>query len=244
VTPAGRVLRDLGRALVKRDDSARHELLVSAAALLLPHYKLPELGRSYLRDDDFLRWFDPPGGCGHFGSLDRRYALDQLAKLVCDVPGDTAECGVFAGKGSELICRRTARPGRVHHAFDSWQGLPAPEPVDGPLWHEGDLRIERDHAEERLREHAVAFWPGFIPDRFAEVGDRAFALVHVDVALHRPTADSLAFFWPRLSERGLLICDDYGNDACPGVRRAVDDFFADGATPIAALPTGQALVVK
>jgi hypothetical protein len=70
----------------------------------------------------------------------------------------------------------------------------------------------------------VSVMPGWIPARFDEVGDRAFAFVHVDVDLYQPTRDSLEFFFPRLAAGGALVVDDYNWARFPGARTAVDEF--------------------
>jgi hypothetical protein len=67
---------------------------------------------------------------------------------------------------------------------------------------------------------------GWIPSRFAEVAEKKFSFVHIDVDLEKPTRDSLEFFYPRLSDGGILLCDDYGFDTCPGVTAAIDEFLA------------------
>ncbi len=59
-----------------------------------------------------------------------------------------------------------------------------------------------------------------------------------------PTADALAFFYERLVDRGILVCDDYGFETCPGARRAIDEFFADKSEPVLHLPTGQGVVIR
>jgi hypothetical protein len=54
----------------------------------------------------------------------------------------------------------------------------------------------------------------------------------------------LAFFYQRVSPRGVIICDDYGFTSCYGARKAVNDFFADKPESVIHVPTGQALIVK
>jgi O-methyltransferase len=42
----------------------------------------------------------------------------------------------------------------------------------------------------------------------------------------------------------MMLFDDYGFTSCPGVRKAVDEFFADKLHKPVYLPTGQALVIN
>lgn len=47
-----------------------------------------------------------------------------------------------------------------------------------------------------------------------------------------------------MSPSGIILIDDYGVLACPGVRKAVDDFFKD--KPEMAIPNlnGQCIIIK
>ena len=49
---------------------------------------------------------------------------------------------------------------------------------------------------------------------------------------------------PRVVPHGIIVCDDYGFDTCPGARQAMDTYFADRKVPIVHLPTGQGLVIR
>lgn len=90
----------------------------------------------------------------------------------------------------------------------------------------------------------VAFYQGWIPDRFAEVAERQFAFVHVDVDLYEPTRDSVAFFYERLSPGGVFVCDDYGFLTCPGATAAMDEFLEDKPEKVVLLPGGGGFFIK
>lgn len=65
--------------------------------------------------------------------LDRRFTLVQFARAARRLYGSTPECGVFAGVSSALIWRTlegTYGPDAFHFGFDSFEGLPEPEPRD------------------------------------------------------------------------------------------------------------------
>ncbi len=243
---AVRAAKLLFKALFKHDEYSAFVFFERAMARLCPRYKFHEFERSYLYDEDFLRYYDSFTGGSDYLSLDRKYALDQLMKLVCGLEGDTAECGVFQGASSRLICRNIVGLGKGHYIFDSFEGLSLPRPeVDGKHWKQGDLASGEDILRERLKEFDfIAIYRGWIPGRFDEVADRQFCFLHIDVDLYQPTLDSLRFFYPRMVPRGVIICDDYGFETCPGARNAVDCFFADKPEKVVHLPTGQGLVLK
>lgn len=184
---------------------------------------------------------------------DRRFVLFSMAQSVAHLTGDTAECGVFDGASSHLICTANAPGSDVwHHVFDSFEGLSAPEADDQPTspdaegWNPGDLAVGLEQVRQNLaRFELVKYYSGWIPERFVEVADRQFRFVHVDVDLYQPTRDSLSFFYPRLVVGGILLCDDYGSTRCPGARRAFDELAGEwGIGGVIELPTGQGFVVK
>jgi len=227
-------------------ESIRHRLLFQLAEFVYPGFTMPDLGRRIDRDEAFhavMRRFFPLGGV----AVDRRYALREIAQLVVDLDGDIAECGSYNGASAYVMCDVLRRRDAIRpvHLFDSFSGLSDPSPADGDQWRAGDLTIDLEETRANLVEFPfVRFHPGWIPQTFAAVEDRRFALVHVDVDLYAPTLDSIRFFWDRLVPRGILICDDYGFTTCPGATLALDEFFAGRAEPIVNLPSGGAMVIK
>lgn len=180
-------------------------------------------------------------------SYERKFALVNLLKLSLRTDGDVGECGVFEGATAWFMADslREANAERPIHLFDSFEGLSNPASVDGDFWRRGSLAAPEAAARRNLSEFQnVRFYKGWIPARFSEVSDRSFSFVHIDVDLHQPTLECLEFFFPRLTKGGLIVCDDYGFDTCPGARKAVDEFFADKREPIVHLPTGQAFIIK
>ena len=194
----------------------------------------------------FLQKFDEHEG----NNSDRRWMLYQMLRLVDDVPGDTAECGVYRGCASWLICHRNAqidRRRRTHFLFDSFEGLSAPGPEDGSHWTKGALAAGEAVVRQNLADFASAIVcvKGWIPQTFSQVSaDRQFCFVHIDVDLYEPTLESLRFFYPRMPDGGIILCDDYGFTTCPGATRALDEFFSDKREKIVGLCSGGGLVIK
>jgi O-methyltransferase len=182
---------------------------------------------------------------GNRRSFERKYLVAELVKGLGHVAGDLAECGVYTGATAFFMlqaCRAAGHP-RSLHLFDSFEGLSAPESPDGAYWRGGDLAVPEAEARATLAGFDdVHVYRGWIPDRFSEVADRRFAFVHIDVDLYQPTLDSLAFFYPRVSPGGIIVCDDYGFTTCPGATQAVTEFMRDKPERVAHLPTGQGVV--
>ncbi len=184
--------------------------------------------------------------------LDRRYSLIQFANSVRERRGHTAECGVFRGVASALICQTLAhdyRDGERHYGFDAWEGLPAPTEQDRTSsgthwWKEGALAVSMENAQQLLAPFPFCTLKrGWIPASFTGFEELQWRFVHIDLDLHEPTRDALEFFYPRMIHGGILFFDDYGLESCPGARTAVDNFFQGKPETVVALTTGQGFVM-
>ncbi len=207
-----------------------------------------------------LMWTYDPEYLSHWQHFDgdsgkriheRRFNLYYLAKSTRLLPGDTAECGVLFGAGSFMIMKATAREGRVHHIFDSFQGLSKPGNQDDVKedrtfkWEEGDLSVNEITVKRNLTGHGnFTTYQGWIPSRFDEVSNKIFSFVHIDVDLYQPTYDSLEFFYKRMTRGGIIVCDDYGSEACPGAYKALNEFISDKPEDIIHLTGGQGVIIK
>jgi hypothetical protein len=198
---------------------------------------------------DTWKQFEP----GKTERPDRKFVVWSFAKSVAHLEGDTAECGVYMGASSYLMCHAMAGgPKRTHFVFDSFEGLSEPDAEDTPFtetakrWKKGDLSVSEEDVRRNLAQFDnIEYLKGWIPDRFPEVADRRFVFVHIDVDLYQPTYDSIAFFFDKLVPGGVLLCDDYGSHWCAGARKAFDEFLADrGEPPVVHLPTIQGFIIK
>jgi O-methyltransferase len=229
----------------QRED-ARFAALRLAARILMPAYRLGWPQLAWWTDARFNAYL------ARFNELDglnsaRRWMAVELARLIAEVPGDTAECGVFQGAGSYLIASAGAQHGqeRTHHVFDSFEGLSTPARIDGEFWRKGSLACGLDLVQANLRMFThISFHKGWIPDTFEGVSRSTFAFVHIDVDLYQPTRDSIDFFYERMNAGGIILCDDYGFTTCPGATKAMDEFLVDKPEKMIALPTGGGFLIK
>lgn len=239
--------RRVSHALGDRGLPLRLLALKHIAHALIPGYRLKYPQLDWWSNEPFNQYLDRfDERKGH--NTDRRWIIHQLLRLTTNVPGDTAECGVFAGAGSYLILRANERDNlhkRTHYMFDSFEGLSQPDTADGSYWQAGDMAMAEDAVRHNLRDcsNYVAM-KGWIPSRFAEVAGRRFSFVHIDVDLYEPTRDSLAFFLPRMTAGGIIVVDDYGFATCPGATQAVDDILRHGPEKMLAMPDGGGFLIK
>lgn len=226
-------------------ETDRYNAAEALSAAVYPKFKFSECGRLFLEDEAFLTYYRQIMDPGNWHSLDRKYTLDQLLKLAAHLDGDAAECGTYKGATAYRICLALGKNGKIAHLFDSFEGLSTPGEQDGDYWFPGALQASESALRETLAEFTnYRTYMGWIPSRFAEVADRKFSFVHIDVDLYQPTLDSLMFFYPRTVSGGIILMDDYGFVTCPGAKRAADDFFSDKPEPVIMLTTGQAMVIK
>lgn len=179
------------------------------------------------------------------------YTLLHFLKEALWLDGDVMECGVWRGGSAKLLYEgvREIAPEKRLHLFDSFEGMAE---TDAALdRHEaGDFSdTSLQHVQNFVSgsngdETAVVFHKGWIPQSFTGLEHLKFCFVHIDLDLHQSILDALAFVYPRLVPRGVIIFDDYGFASCAGARKAVDEFFADKPEAPFVLGTAQAIISK
>jgi O-methyltransferase len=163
----------------------------------------------------------------------RRDMLILLLRTIVEnnIEGDIAEVGVYKGFTAKLI--HYYMPERTLHLFDTFEGF-TDESVALEKTNTGLQIQESDFADTSLeyvkdyisqKNENISYYKGYFPKSITEYVSRLkFAFVHLDADLYQPTFEALKFFYPRVSMNGMIIIHDY--NAWPGVRKAVDGFFA------------------
>lgn len=243
----GRAVKWLLAGSTSQRRRVRQELARTSAAMfgdfpISDDYKLWREDKQF--QEDFNR-LSP----GNPYSQDRKWVLREYVKLNDALPGDLAECGCYAGTSAFFIAQASTH-GKLY-LFDSFQGLSDPDSIDKNIgedvmpWAAGDMSTNEATLRHNLdRYDSVVVLPGWIPERFKEVADHQFRLVHIDVDLYQPTRDSLFFFYPRLVNGGVIVMDDYGFKTCPGATRAAEELAASQGIKILHLATGQGVIMK
>ena len=192
----------------------------------------------------------------------RHQNLIQLFSRTEDVAGAVVECGCARGLSSMELCLAMSQKqptwrGDGFHIFDSFEGLSEPQTqdldVDGmkaaegerirAMMHGGNMAfpLEQVRAVFLPPYPDVTFHPGWIPASFADLPERKYRFVHVDVDLYQPTLDAFGYFFPRLAEGGIIATDDYN---WPGARKAVDEFCAANGVQAQLTGTNQAYLSR
>jgi len=160
-------------------------------------------------------------------------AMQFCINDVCEreIPGDLLEAGVW--RGGMTIFMRGALKARHENArrvwvVDSFAGLPEPDAaLDTFGWSEGDMAVSLDEVKNNfsrygLLDDQVRFLKGFFSDTLPTAPIPALAVLRVDADLYESTLDVLNNLYPKLSQGGYAIFDDYQN--LKECRRAIDEY--------------------
>lgn len=154
------------------------------------------------------------------------------------IEGDFIETGVWRG-GACIFMRALlavhAVADRKVYVADSFEGLPAPDPVAFPA-DRGDrhhvqrfLAVSEDEVRDNFRKYGmldsqVIFLKGWFKDTLAVAPIEKLAILRLDGDMYGSTMEALTHLYPKLSVGGFCIVDDYALPAC---RSAVEDFMRD-----------------
>ena len=151
---------------------------------------------------------------------------------------DFAECGCWKGHSSYFISKLISNSNKniKFHIFDSFEGLSKETTEDEGLkiFSKKDLNkirsqfsSDEDFVKNKVLKgfNFVEIYKGWIPEKFKLVENCKFSFVHIDVDLYEPTLKSLEFFYPRLAEGGIIVCDDYNSRHFDGSKKAWDEYF-------------------
>ena len=175
----------------------------------------------------------------------RHYSLMQCVNHVLSQKKlqnyNFAECGCWSGHSTYLISKilKENNFNNKFYIFDSFEGgLSDITDNDQNLlkkMSDKEVKEQKNYlksSEESVRKvlkdfEFVEIFSGWIPEKFHRIEDKKFQFVHLDVDLYEPTRDSLNFFYPKLEQGGVIVCDDYNFSTFPGAKKAWDDFFTD-----------------
>lgn len=161
-----------------------------------------------------------------------------LARRIMGVPGCIVECGVWKGGMSAGLA--TLFDGkRAHYLFDSFEGLPPAEPIDGEAALAWQLKTDdpsyHDNcsADENFAKNAMqnagctnytlikGWFDKSLPDFKAA---SPIALLRLDADWYESTMVCLESLYDQVANGGLIVLDDYY--AWEGCSKALHDFLS------------------
>jgi hypothetical protein len=163
------------------------------------------------------------------------------------ISGDFVECGAWRG-GNTMAAARTLLHlgdcGRDLYLYDTFEGMPPPDDRDldpegrsaaevlaadpkGPesmFWCvAGRTDVERAVLTTGYPSERVRLVVGKVEETIPGVMPERIAVLRLDTDWYASTRHELVHLFPRLSQGGVLILDDYGY--WKGARLAVDEFL-------------------
>lgn len=171
--------------------------------------------------------------------------LARFAQKARGLDGDVAELGVFKGGSAKLVASIVGEQKKIH-LFDTFEGIPEVTAGKDTI-NVGDISHPFELTQAYLEEYKnISYYKGFFPDTAQELGKTGvrFSLVNLDADTYATTLRGLEFFYPRMVRRGIICVHDYQSLSCPGVKQAVDEFFADKDEVPVELWHTQAMVSK
>ena len=184
-----------------------------------------------------------------FLDYDRLYTFWQAVSGLESSDLPIAEVGAYRGGSAKFILEalKKANFNNEFYVFDTFEGhAVVDEQVDGP--HEVGQFSETSYEEVKayLAGPNVAVHKGDFLETASHIEHISnFGIVHIDVDVYPVTKFCLEFFGKRTMPGSILIIDDYGNNYCKGLKKAVDKYNgANSQFKMIYLLTGQALMIK
>jgi O-methyltransferase len=190
---------------------------------------------------------------------ERTYALWTAIKYILArrIPGTIVECGVWRG-GSMMAAAKTLLAcgdrSRELYLFDTFQGMtePTAEDVDNygktaaEMMAEAVLKkrpreksifvdvplstVQKNMRRTGYPEKKIHYVVGPVESTVPGSAPQEIALLRLDTDWYESTKHELEHLFPRLSQGGVLIIDDYG--VFRGSQKATDEFLANSKIPV------------
>jgi O-methyltransferase len=161
----------------------------------------------------------------------------MLSEHALKVPGDIVECGVWRG-GMIAGISEILGPERTYWLFDSFEGLPPAQELDGAAartWQQDTQSpnyFDNCSAEESFAHEAMAvsgateyhLVKGWFSETVPAAAVSGIALLRLDGDWYDSTMTCLQALYPKVSDQGLIIIDDYY--FWEGCTKAVHDYLS------------------
>ncbi len=200
---------------------------------------------SFLRDEKFIKTLNnKEKRFEETAIVWRTYVIRYFALLASKVPGDFLELGCHTGYTASQVIKKVnfkalKKKYYLYDQFDATDFTPdmKMKAHNDPLMYEGVVK--------KFREYSfVSIIKGTVPGSFKGGFPETVAFAHIDMNHPDPETAALEKVLPRLSNRGIVIFDDYGWWAYSAQKRALDKIMVLHDYEILELPTGQGLFIK
>lgn len=182
-------------------------------------------------------------------SLERVISLIRATNYILDksIKGDFVECGVWRGGSAMIIAKilvdRQIRDRKIL-LYDTFDGMVEPADVDktyngiparklmkeeskqqSVVWAYSPLEEVKSNIEKTgLDLKQVKFIQGDVSQTLLSNVPHEISLLRLDTDWYESTKLELEILFPKVTQNGLIIIDDYGH--WEGCKMAVDEFFS------------------
>lgn len=182
-------------------------------------------------------------------SKERIYTLINTVKYISDhkIPGDIVECGVWKGGSMMAVAKTLVNMGDLSRnlfLFDTFSGMSTPtckdidfkgndaqkildnsNPEDDrSFWCNATLdEVKSAILSTGYSPEKIHFIKGKVENTLPHQAPSEISLLRLDTDWYESTRHELIHLFPRLSQHGVLIIDDYGY--WQGAKLAVDEYF-------------------
>ncbi len=181
------------------------------------------LQKSLLQTSDFKSYTSD-----YFRYRTFEFVAEEINKI--GVEGDVAEVGVAEGEFSRLI--NAAFRDRRLYMFDTFNSFDREEFIQD-ISTASQRETFYDYYKNINAENVLETMPykekciirkGLFPSSAVGLEDKKYAFVSIDVDLEKSIYKSLEYFYPRLSDRGVIFLHDYRCYDLEGVNQAVQRY--------------------
>ena len=169
----------------------------------------------------------------------RVHAIIQAVKYILKnkIDGDLVECGVWKGgsiMAMALALKELGDTRREIYLYDTFSGMSTPTNVDisynGASAQIGLLYSSLEEVKSNVYSIGYPndkfhFIQGKVEDTIPENIPEKIALLRLDTDWYESTKHELLHLFPLLSNKGVIIIDDYGQ--WQGARKAVDEYILE-----------------
>jgi O-methyltransferase len=160
-------------------------------------------------------------------AIDCRHTHEEIlavADAILNVAGEgvVVEAGCFKGGSTAKLSIAAKLAGRKVVVFDSFDGLPAPNPEDARNFYRGEYAGGLDEVRSNVQKYGEISACEFVKGWFAETmpGFRQpVSVAFVDVDLSDSLRTCLKYIYPLLDSNGVIFCHDGHVPTCIALMR-------------------------
>jgi len=182
-------------------------------------------------------------------SMERMHTLFEAVNYIekNKIEGDYVECGVWKGGSSMMAAMAFVQNNsfdRTLYLYDTFQGMS--EPSDKDISIKGQKMMESwkqiktgdkifcysslDEVKSNINKtnyplDKIKYIEGKVETTIPELIPEKIAILRLDTDWYESTYHEMVHLYPLLTEKGVLIIDDYGH--WKGAREAVDQYFSE-----------------